>query len=89
MNEVMWAVLSEWDGINTEVKAFCEWGMFMTSWETFMGCDYVKGGKEYLRLDECRLKITWGKLNHEQSSKQTKSFREGNCPLVSYGTFMK
>ena len=21
MNEVMWAILSEWDGINTEVKA--------------------------------------------------------------------
>ena len=25
MNEVMWAILSEWNGINTKVKAFCEW----------------------------------------------------------------
>ena len=21
----MWAILSEWNGINTKVKAFCEW----------------------------------------------------------------
>ena len=26
MNEVMWAILSEWNGINTKIKAFCEWG---------------------------------------------------------------
>ena len=25
MNEVMWVVLSERNGINIEVKAFCEW----------------------------------------------------------------
>ena len=32
-------------------------GLFMTSRKTFMGCDCVKGGKEYLRLDECGLKM--------------------------------
>ena len=25
MNEVIWVVLSEWNEINTEVKALCEW----------------------------------------------------------------
>ena len=37
-------------------------GLFMTSWETFMGCDCVKGGKEYMRLDECGLKMMSGEL---------------------------
>ena len=27
-----------------------------------MRCDCVKGGKEYLRLDECGLKMTSGEL---------------------------
>ena len=27
-----------------------------------MGCCCVKGGKEYLRLDECRLKMMSGEL---------------------------
>ena len=27
-----------------------------------MGCDCVKGGKEYLRLDECGLKMMSGEL---------------------------
>ena len=27
-----------------------------------MGCDCVKGGKEYLRLDECGLKMMSGAL---------------------------
>ena len=27
-----------------------------------MGCDCVKGGREYLRLDECGLKIMSGEL---------------------------
>ena len=62
MNEVMWAILSEWNRINTEVKALCEWCLFMTSWETFMGCDCVKAGKEYMRLDECGLKMISGEL---------------------------
>ena len=29
----------------------------MTSWKIFMGYDCVKGGKEYMRLDECGLKM--------------------------------
>ena len=37
MNEVMWAVLSEWDGINIEVKALVSSGLFV------MSCDCVKG----------------------------------------------
>ena len=39
-----------------------------------MNCDCVKGGKEYLRLDECGLRM--------MSGVQTKSFREGSCPPV-------
>lgn len=40
MNRVMWIVLSEWDGINAEVKASSE--LFMTNWEAFIGCDYAR-----------------------------------------------
>ena len=32
MNEVMWAVLSEWDGINTEVKALVSSGLKGDEW---------------------------------------------------------
>ena len=56
MNEVMWAVLSEWDGINTEVKTLVSSGLLVTNWETFMSCDCVKEGKEYLRLGVCGLR---------------------------------
>ena len=56
MNEVMWAVLSGWDRINTEVKASVSSGLFVTNWETFMSCDCVKGMNEYLRLGECGLR---------------------------------
>ena len=45
MNEVMWAVLSEWDMINTEVKALVSNGLFLTNYETFMSCDCVRGGR--------------------------------------------
>ena len=37
-------------------------GLFVTSWKIFMSCDCVKEGKEYLRLDECGLKIMSGEL---------------------------
>ena len=37
-------------------------GPFVTSWETFMSCDCVKGKKEYLRLDEWGLKRISGEL---------------------------
>ena len=32
MNEVMWAILSEWDGINTEVKALVSSGLKGNEW---------------------------------------------------------
>ena len=48
MNTTIWVVLSEWDEINSEVKAFCE------LW--FMSCYCVKQKKKCLRLDECGLK---------------------------------
>ena len=32
MTEVMWAVLSEWDGINTEVKALVSNGLKGDEW---------------------------------------------------------
>ena len=50
MNEVMWAILSEWDRINTEIKAFVSGGLFVTSWEAFMSCDSVKGGKRVFEI---------------------------------------
>ena len=37
-------------------------GLFVTSLRTFFSCDYVKGGKEYLGLDERRLKMMSGKF---------------------------
>ena len=62
MNEVMWVVLSEWNGINTEVKAFCEWWAIYDSLRDIYGLWLCEGGKEYLRLDECGLKIMSGEL---------------------------
>ena len=61
MNEAMWAVLSEWEGINIEVKTLVS-GLFVTNWETFMSYDCVKGGNEYLGLGECGLRGKSGKL---------------------------
>ena len=62
MNEVMWAILSEWYRINIEVNALVSSGLFVTNWETFMSCDCVKGGKEYLSLGECGLRGMSGEL---------------------------
>ena len=45
MNEVMWAILSEWDGINTEVKALVSSELFVTNWEAFLSCDCAKEGR--------------------------------------------
>ena len=53
MNEVMQAILSEWDRIKTEFKALVSSGLFVTNWETFMSCDYVKGGRGR-RISEVR-----------------------------------
>ena len=33
MNGVIWVVLSEWDGINAEVKVLVSSGLFLTNWE--------------------------------------------------------
>ena len=62
MNGVMWAVLSKWDRINTEVKALMSGGLSVTNWKTFMSCNCVEGGKEYLRIGECGLRGMSDKL---------------------------
>ena len=49
-------------GLILRLRLFVSGGLFVTSWETFMSCDCVKGGKEYLRLDECGLKMMSGEL---------------------------
>ena len=79
----MWAVLSEWDKINTEIWSFlwvmsCLWLVKRHLWAVI-----VWKGK---RVSEIRWVWAkddewwaWGKLNHEQSSKQTKGFRESGC----------
>ena len=54
MNEVMWVVLSEWDRIN--IKALMSGGLSVTNWKTFMSCNCVERGNEYLRLGGCGLK---------------------------------
>ena len=33
MNETIWAVFSEWDEINSEVKAFCEQWAICEQWD--------------------------------------------------------
>ena len=58
----MYTILSEWDRINTEVKALVSGGLFVTNWKTFMSCNCVEGGKEYLRLGECGLREMNGEL---------------------------
>ena len=49
-------------GLILRLRLFVSIGLFVTNWKTFMSCDYVKEGKEYLRLDECGLKIMSGEL---------------------------
>ena len=48
--------------INTEVKALVSCGLSVTNWKTFMSCNCVEGGKEYLRLGECGLRGMSGEL---------------------------
>ena len=38
----MWAILSEWDEVNAEVKALVSSGLFVTDQEAFMSCEYTK-----------------------------------------------
>ena len=49
-------------GLILRLKFFVSNGLFMTSWRTFLSCDCVMGGEEYLGLDECRLKMMSGEL---------------------------
>ena len=49
-------------GLILRLKLFVSNGLFVTSWRTFLSCDCVKGGEEYLGLDECRLKMMSGEL---------------------------
>ena len=42
-------------GLTLRLRLFVSGGLFM-------GCDCVKEGKEYLRLDECGLKMMSGEL---------------------------
>ena len=44
------------------LKLFVSNGLFVSSWRTFLRCDCVEGWEEYLRLDECRLKMMSGEL---------------------------
>ena len=50
--------LSLWwcDGVNVEAKAFVGKELFVTDWETFMGCEYAEKERECLRLSECGLR---------------------------------
>ena len=49
-------------GLMLRLSLFMSGGLFITSWETFMGCDYMKGGKEFLKLDKCGVKMMSDKL---------------------------
>ena len=44
------------------LKLFVSNGLFMISWRTFLNCDCIKGGEEYLGLEECRLKTMSNEL---------------------------
>ena len=62
MHGVIWAVLNEWDMINTKVKALVNGELSVTNWKTYMSCNCVEGEKEYLRLGDCGLKGMSGEL---------------------------
>ena len=49
-------------GLILRLKLFVSNWLFVTSWRTFLSCDCVKEREEYLRLDECRLKMMNGEL---------------------------
>ena len=63
--------MSEWDRINTEVKALVSGGLFVTNWKTFMSCNCVEGEKEYLRLGECGLRVVSLRRAKPQAKWQT------------------
>ena len=49
-------------GLTLRLKLFVSNGLFVSNWRTFLSYGYVEGCKEYLGLDECRLKIMSGEL---------------------------
>ena len=49
-------------GLILRLKLFVSNGLLVTSWRTFLSNDCVKGGEEYLGLDECRLKMISGEF---------------------------
>ena len=49
-------------GLMLRIRLFVSNGLFVTSWRTFLSCACVKGGEEYLGIDECRLKMMSGEL---------------------------
>ena len=49
-------------GLILRLKSFVGNGLFVASWKTLISCGSVKGGEEYLGLDECRLKVMDGEL---------------------------
>ena len=49
-------------GLILRLKFFVGNGLLVTSWRTFLSCDCVKGGEEYLGLDDCRLKMISGEF---------------------------
>ena len=49
-------------GLILRLILFVSNGLFVTNWRTFLSCDCVKRGEEYLELDECRVKMMSGEL---------------------------
>ena len=49
-------------GLMLRLKSFMGNGLFVVSWKTLMSCGSVKGGEEYLGLDEYRMKMISGEL---------------------------
>ena len=49
-------------GLTLRLKLFVSNGLFVSSWRTFLSYGCVEGCEEYLRLDECRLKMMSGEL---------------------------
>ena len=54
-------------GLMLRPKSFMGNGLFVFSWKTLMSCDSVKGGEEYLGLDEFKLKVMGRELKEELS----------------------
>ena len=73
-------------GLILILKLFMSNGLFVTSWRTFLSYECVKGGEEYLRLDECRLKMMSGELRESKPptkmANEPQSLRGGGYSFV-------